>query len=98
MQTSNQYGPQFDPTDGTIGELQLEKRYVICLADGSMSYPHQGRFTSATRAEAQERLNMIKAAHPAVGSVDHVEAWWCYPRHHDPVGPVEEPQPEVAAI
>jgi hypothetical protein len=96
MIISSLYGPQFDPTDGTIGTLQCVKRWVLVKGDGNTFYPRQGRHTKATKDEAEA---LVKAAirnngpgtsgHPYVQGL-HVEEWWCYPRHFDPIRPVKE--------
>ena len=37
MKISKEYGPQFDSADGTVGDVQLVKRWVIVKnSDGQM--------------------------------------------------------------
>lgn len=75
MKISKEYGPQFDPEDGTIGELQLVKRWY------TPHQPRQGRFTYATEAEAQAKTPPDCAT---------AELWWCYPNHFDPAHPCKD--------
>lgn len=89
MKHSKDYGPQFDPEDGTIGELQLVRRYVIASGSPSVIWtPLQGRYTRATAEEAQAYIDGIKASNsPDRYPADlHVAAFWCYPGHFDPCG------------
>ena len=37
MNISRDYGPQFDPTDGTVGKVKLVKRWVIVCPDLEMA-------------------------------------------------------------
>jgi hypothetical protein len=93
MKISKEYGPQFDPTDGTVGKLQLVKRWVIVRrSDGQMWQARQGRYTYPSEAEAIARKDVIERNNSAnlipAGGLG-VEPRWCYPVHFDPVGPVE---------
>ena len=88
MIISKQYGPQFDETDGTVGNTQLVKRWAVIKEDGFMFASQQGRNTRETKAEAEQDLANIKANNP----VDNIPfgltvgALWCWPVHFDPVG------------
>lgn len=99
MKFSKDLFPQYDDADGTIGHTKLERRWVLVKGDGNMMQARQGRFTHPTREEAQIRCDAFLQAQPPGSPMHehvvglHVEEWWCYPRHFDPVGPV----PEIAA-
>jgi hypothetical protein len=91
---SEQYGPQFDPTDGTVGEIQLVKRWVVCQrADHMPAFPRQGRYTYDTQAEGDEIIHQMQAAnsikhHRWIWELETIE-WWCWPTHLDPAYAVE---------
>lgn len=84
------YGPQFDATDGTVGETQLVKRWAVVKADGLMFSAQQGRNTHATKEEADSYLEAI-VTNNSVETLKHylpltVAPFWCWPTHFDPVG------------
>ena len=103
MIISPQYGPQLDRRDGTIGELQLELRYVVTTA-GGLCWPKRcGTKTFTARRAAEAWLARGQLANPPSDSHSEprrsicdaiqeltVEPWWCYPGHHDPAGLTEE--------
>lgn len=106
MIVSPRYGPQLDVTDGTIGELQLVRRFVITCG-GEFFGTRQGRYTYATRDEAQSRADAIQneptnIARKLVPGYLQAAEWWCYPEHFDPVAPAPEScneakaQPDIA--
>jgi hypothetical protein len=89
LESPNGYGPQFDPSDGTIGHLQLVKRWVLVSGPAGLPWPaHQGRYTHATRKAAVKFFAAVTANNrPGVYPEDlRVVPWWCYPVHHDPAG------------
>ena len=93
MIISKEFGPQFDPVDGTIGTMQLVKRWVLVKnSDGDMWQARQGRYTFASGEEAIKHKKLIEDVNPAdmipKGGLG-VAAMWCYPGHFDPVGHVE---------
>ena len=91
MKISLEFGPQFDYRDGTIGELKLVKRWVIVKSCGNLWSARQGRNTFKTRREVVAKLRKAVAANKdrAVEMRSlRVAAWWCYPGHFDPVGPM----------
>ena len=86
MKFTTEYGPQLDPTDGTIGNLKLVKRYAIAR-DGMMCFAQQGRYTYATRKEAEVYLSQVQSANTIdIWDGMEVKAFWCHPNHFDPVG------------
>ena len=92
MIISKDYGPQLDPTDGTIGKLQLVKRWVLVSGEHDEIWTHrQGRYTHATRKGAQLAVDEYVLGNP----LDRVPAdlrtiqMWCYPGHFDPCGRIE---------
>jgi hypothetical protein len=96
--TSTDYGPQFDPADGTIGPLRLVRRWAMTHPETGLTWPaQQGRHTYGTEGEAREILDGIRTAcpasrYPGVHLLD-VRAVWCYPGHLDPCGLCEPPAP-----
>jgi hypothetical protein len=89
MIISKEYGPQFDPTDGTVGDIKLVKRWVIVKnSDGFMWPARQGRYTFATEDEAAKEKELVEKVNSAdkipeggLGVADR----WCWPEHFDPV-------------
>lgn len=90
MRISREYGPQFDPVDGTIGKLQLVKRWVVLHADGTLFDKRQGHYTYCDRSEAETRAQLFMGANKNNPKVQNltVGQWWCYPVHSDPAYPV----------
>jgi hypothetical protein len=91
MKTSKEYGPQFDPADGTIGTLQLVKRWALTNPDDGLVWPaRRGQFTYGTVKEASAQLDAVKASNSKTHAPEVyrllVRAVWCYPRHYDPCG------------
>jgi len=89
MIISEKYGPQFDPTDGTVGKTQLVKRWAVANSEGFMFGASQGRYTHATEQEALKELSNIKANNLTIGDSLRVAQFWCWPIHFDPVAVVE---------
>ncbi len=93
MIISPEYGPQFDRTDGTIGDLQLVKRWCIgdSAKDGQMWTPRQGRYTYESEEQADSAIKLYQKSNPPdrVPSTLVAVAWWCYPGHFDPCGRCE---------
>lgn len=91
MENHRDFGPQFDPKTGTIGSIQLVKRFVVCTADGMMFAPRQGRYTHEIAARAQDVAYILEHSNPDREDCKglNVREWWCYPTHFDPVAPVE---------
>lgn len=108
MKISQDYGPQFDASDGTVGETKLGLRWVVMQEAGegddyssSMFDARQGRYTFASRREADERARCIVAANDSdklrqivgrsLGAYQKMALFaapmWCWPKHYDPVGP-----------
>lgn len=88
MIKDEEQGVQFDGRDGTIGDLQLVKRWVLTTPDGWMWGRHYGQNTSATQEEAEEKLRKMRESNPNIkAEMDSlsVTPWWCYPVHFDPV-------------
>lgn len=86
----SEYGPQFDRSDGTVGEIQLVRRWVLVHGpEGRMFTPRQGSYTRATREEAEHYRREIAEGNPANLVPDdlRVEEWWCWPSHFDPKAP-----------
>lgn len=83
---SDRFGPQLNQVTGTIGALQLAKRYCVSEEGSEMLvWPSsQGRYTHSLREEAQKRMDI---AQPGVLDAPRlfVRAVWCYPTHFDPV-------------
>ena len=95
MIISKNYGPQFDKSDGTVGETQLVKRYMLVNADtGAIFTASQGRYTRETRELAEEWAAEVVAQNPpsAIGCKLAVESFWCWPGHFDPVGATPNPE------
>jgi hypothetical protein len=98
MIISDKYGPQYDHTDGTIGKIQLAKRWVIVNENGDLVTARQGRFTYQSQQEAESMIvaywanNSKETVWRHLGKELYAEAWWCYPNHFDPIGPVN-PKP-----
>jgi len=89
MIISKECGPQFDPTDGTVGDIKLVKRWVIFKnSDGLMWPARQGRYTFATEDEATKEKELVEKVNSADmiprGELG-VAAKWCWPEHFDPV-------------
>lgn len=96
------YGPQFDPTDGTIGQTQLVRRWVIKRGPGLFDFfaPYrQGRYTYATKEECEAHAQLFidnPTNRRELVEGLFAEEWWCYPGHFDPAHPVNEyPDPEL---
>ena len=92
MKISKEYGPQFDATDGTIGDLKLVKRYVVIRTETGGMFDHrQGRYTFADREGAENRRDALVSGNRPdhIGGELGVGVRWCYPGHFDPAGPVE---------
>ena len=91
---SKRYGPQVDLTDGTIGKVQLIRRFLLVRGDYELFHARQGRYSYATAEEAQEHCDAFLENNPPGCDKHHyvkglhIRAWWCYPNHFDPVGPV----------
>lgn len=88
MIKNEELGVQFDWRDGTIGDLQLVKRWVLTTPDGWMWGRHFGQNTSSTQEEAEEKLQKMRESNPNIkAEMDSlsVTPWWCYPTHFDPV-------------
>lgn len=96
MIISREYGPQFDPSDGTIGEHQLVKRWLLVEESGKLFRPQQGRYTYATEEEAGEVVKLFRDANPEGSKYHELTAglraiqWWCDPVHHDPRYPLAD--------
>ena len=89
MRISHEHSPQFDPDDGTVGDIQCVRRWAV-TKDGQM-HCRQGRCTKATREEAEASLAMLRQCNSkkvADDVVDGVTEFWCWPTHFDPVAPV----------
>lgn len=86
------YGPQVCLKTGTVGATKLVRRHVIVKGNGGLFYARQGRHTFATSEEARKLVAAIQTNNPPdlVPPGLHVEAWWCWPVHHDPIGPIPE--------
>lgn len=93
MKISEIYGPQYDPTDGTIGELQLVKRWVLVSGEDPEYWgTRQGRYTFETYKEAKQRAEVLIEANPNSKFVPadlRPCEYWCYPSHFDPLGPTD---------
>lgn len=94
MIISEKWGPQFDSQDGTIGELQLVKRFTL-MANDRYFFAQQGRFTYETKERAEEIRGQFKEAnknnqYAELVKTLEVVAVWCYPNHFDPVGLVRD--------
>jgi len=92
MIISEEYGPQFDPSDGTIGELQLVKRWgIVFKGTDRLFTARQGRYLVATEEDAQTRIDQIVAANSPdrIGGDLEPARFWCYPNHFDPVAIIE---------
>ncbi len=90
-----QWGPQFDPRDGTIGKIQLVKRWRLVRGNGACFDPQCGIYTWETEAQASARAEAFLRENPE-GSPNHhfvkglhAEEWWCYPVHFDPCASVK---------
>lgn len=85
------YGPQFDRIDGTVGKTQLVKRWAVTRKEGHMAFASQGRYTKATKEEAEAELTAIQGANgKTIWDGMYVAAFWCWPGHFDPVGQVND--------
>lgn len=89
MKFDPRYGPQFDPSDGTIGKLQLVGRWCLCLND-SVWPANQGRHTYATKELAEESKALYQKMNcperfPELAKLT-VDPVWCYPGHFDVKG------------
>ena len=97
MKTDERYGPQFDKADGTIGETQLVRRWMVTDGKGNPFGPRQGRYTTATEGESLARCLSIREnntpdMYPAGLTA---EEFWCYPKHFDPVGSIKDHAEEI---
>ena len=94
MIISPEYGPQFDPKDGTTGKLQLVKRWVLAYPDKQFGgwilwRGRDGRDTKATKREADELAQAFVNENRGNGLVPEglqAREAWCYPSHHDFAG------------
>ena len=82
------YGPQFDPSDGTVGETKLVRRYALVGKDGLAWPARQGRYTHGTREAAAKCLagtlrNNNPDSFPELKEL-RVAPVWCWPGHFDP--------------
>lgn len=89
-----QYGPQFDPRDGTIGLVQLVKRWVVVKSTGDLYHPKQGRFTFESKIRAENVARISDESNPDREECRGLTAqqWWCYPGHFEPAYPVQTPK------
>jgi hypothetical protein len=84
---------EFDPVQGTIGDLSLVKRALLVLGDGRLFHPRQGRYTYNSMDTANQVAADFHTAYPPEHDRHsyvrglHAEEWWCYPHHFDPIGP-----------
>jgi hypothetical protein len=87
------YGPQFDPSDGTIGPHQLVRRWVIEDKPGNLFYRPWGEYTFATQDDCQTRIAEFQS-NPTNDPklVEGLEAaeWWCAADCFEPRYKVEE--------
>lgn len=88
MKIDPKYGPQYDAGDGTIGKLQLVKRWAPATPDGWLWGPAWGHRMRATKEEAEAYLASVRkansaAAYPVLATLS-VAWFWCYPNHFDP--------------
>ena len=96
MIISDRYGPQYDSSDGTIGKLQLVKRWVIVNEEGDLVTSRQGRCTHSSRVDAESMIQAIwdnnpkEKVHQLMGKELYAAQWWCYPNHFDPIGPIKD--------
>jgi len=81
------YGPQVDPTDGTIGETKLVKRWLILRLDGTKFHSSQGRYSYETQKDCQNDAETIINTNLDREDCKGLKAteFWCYPIHFDPV-------------
>lgn len=61
---------------GACGSIQFVKRWRVIQANGAPAHPSQGRFMMS-------KIKAIEVA-GALGDDFRIEAWWCWPNHHDP--------------
>ena len=85
---------QFDPTDGTIGNLQLVRRWFVCDASGGIFTARKGRHSHPSQEAAQDVTNAYTAGNSGLPGLKP-RPFWCYPGHHDPVGPVRQRPPAL---
>jgi len=72
------FGPLFDPQDGTVGHLQLKKRWAITRQ--RQVWPQaKAAFMYTQLNQAEEHLKLMEIADLAVPSDLQVRAWWCWP-------------------
>ncbi len=96
MRISEEYGPQFDPEDGTVGKLQLVKRWAIAYEKTkALFHAREGQYMQESKETTQKEIAAFvrnstqekRRVTPESGKLVPLQ-WWCYPNHFDPVGPV----------
>ena len=85
MITNTLYGPQFDPSDGTIGRIQLVRRWTLSI-NGDIWTPARGPFTYDTEERANEHLKLIRASRDEDALLNLAAyPYWCWPHNFDPL-------------
>ncbi len=89
-----QFGPQFDPSDGTVGHIQLVKRWG--LTSLGLVWPNpKAVFMYDDQEEAEQHLELLKETRPADIPFDlQVVGWWCWPTTKCPAYRVSNEQDE----
>ncbi len=71
-------GPMFDPEDGTVGRIQLVKRWA--LTSLRMVWPHpKAAFMYTASDVALDHLKILQETGQSTPPDLTVEEWWCWP-------------------
>ena len=71
-------GPMFDPEDGTVGRIQLVKRWA--LTSLRMVWPQpRAVFMYDAQLTAYEHLTLLQETDQSIPGDLQVATWWCWP-------------------
>lgn len=71
-------GPMFDPEDGTVGRIQLQKRWA--LTSLRMVWPQpRAAFMYESQLVASEHIRLLQETGQSAPLDLEVKNWWCWP-------------------
>ena len=77
------YGPLFDPEDGTVGRIQLNKRWALTSLRTVWPQP-RAVFMYDSPEVAAKHLTLLKDTAQPIPLDLEVAAWWCWPTSRCP--------------
>jgi hypothetical protein len=76
-------GPMFDPEDGTVGRIQLIRRWA--LTSQRMVWPQpRAAFMYDDPLYAEEHLALLRETERLTPNDIEVAMWWCWPTSRCP--------------